>query len=153
VTVEYWEKACPSSERLIIESSDAKRLVLDAEGETIFKHMVQLVRDAPARCVEIKASKDDRFPQLFDLWLVGGSRFISLGQLFLDSATSRLLETSPLVRSAIYRNWNLFLPRGPRPTKASNDPFQRMMAVHVRRGDFAEACEDRARWASMYYQW
>jgi hypothetical protein len=28
-----------------------------------------------------------------------------------------------------------------------------MMAVHIRRGDFAPACKERALWASTFYQW
>jgi hypothetical protein len=153
VSVEYWEKACPQSERVIVKSSDAKEFIRDAEGEKVFKHMVQLIRDIVAPCVEVLASDDDGFPQLFDLWLVGSPRSISMGELFLNSATSRLLGPSPVVRGAIDRNLNLFLPRGPRPSKASHDPFQRMLAVHIRRGDFGPACKDRALWASTYYQW
>jgi hypothetical protein len=124
-----------------------------SDGADVFRHMVTLIRDIDAACVEVVASNDDRFPQLFDLWLVGSPRSLSLGEIMLDSATSRLFRSSLVVNAAIHRNMHLFLPRGPRQASASSDSFERMMAVHIRRGDFGPACKDRALWASTYYQW
>jgi hypothetical protein len=153
ITVPYWDKVCPQSERTIITSNDAKAPVRWHEGKEVFEHYVQLLKDTPGRCVEFTASSDDGFPQLFDLWLVGDPRSVSMGEIFLDSASSRLLGPSAVVNGAIDRNTYLMLPRGPRPPKASQDPFQRMMAVHIRRGDFGPACKERALWGSTYYQW
>jgi hypothetical protein len=153
VSDSYWEKVCPPARRHVLYSSDLKNPVRNAEGAEVFKHMVAAIRNVDAACIEVVPSKDDNFPQLYDLWLIGDKRSISLGELFLDSPTSRLMGSSPVVRSAIDRNWHIFLPRGPRLIHASPDPFQRMMAVHIRRGDFGPACKDRALWASTYYQW
>jgi hypothetical protein len=149
----YWEEVCPEAERTIITSNDAKAPVRWHEGKEVFEHYVKLLKDTPGRCVEFTASEDDGFPQLFDLWLVGDPRGVSMSELFLHTATSRLLGPSDVVSAAIARNMGKFLPRGPRPAKASPRAFERTMAVHIRRGDFGPACKDRALWASTYYQW
>jgi hypothetical protein len=153
VSVAYWETVCPPARRHVLYSSDLKNPVRDAEGADIFRRMVAAIRDADAACVEIMPSTDDNFPQLYDLWLIGDKRSVSLGQLFLDTPGSRLTGPSPVVRAAVERNFRLFTPRGPLQVDAGPDPFKRMMAVHIRRGDFGPACKERALWASTYYQW
>jgi hypothetical protein len=153
----YWEEVCPQSERTIITSNDAKNPVRWHEGAEVFKHYVQLLKDTPGRCVEFTASYDDSFPQLFDLWLLGGllavERSVSMSELFLHTASSRLLGPSDVVTAAIARNMGKFLLPGPRSPKASQHPFERTMAVQIRRGNFGTACKSRALWASTYYQW
>jgi hypothetical protein len=116
-------------------TDELKAPVRDAPGDAVFAHMVAAIRDAPGRCVEVLPgpSKSDGFPQLFDLWLLGGTRSVPLGEAFLNSSTSRLLATSPLVASAVARNEYLLLPRGARKVHAPIDPYARMMAVHIRR--------------------
>jgi hypothetical protein len=153
ISIAYWKKVCPSSERRIVYTDEIKASVRDAPGAQVFEHAVKFLRELPARCVEIKASKSDPFPQLYDLWLVGNDRVNTLNEAFLQTATSRLLGPGPVVASAIERNKYLFLPRGPRNVEAPVNVFQRMMAVHIRRGDFAPACKDRADYSSTYYNW
>lgn len=76
-----------------------------------------------------------------------------LGQ-FSKSPTSRLLGTSPLVNAGVARNEYLFHPSGPRPPHpVSRSPYDRMMAMHIRRGDFKEACIGLATWNSTFYSW
>ena len=65
-----------------------------------------------------------------------------------------LLATSPVVESAIYRNEYLFQSRGPSPPpEAPRNVYDRMLAIHLRRGDFQEACLDLANWNSTLYSW
>jgi hypothetical protein len=174
VHLDYWEKVCPPEERTIIMSNTLKDPVREAQGDVVFKHMVDQLKKEQGRCVEIQESPGDNFPQTFDLWLIGDPRGISMSKLFLNTATSRLFGTSPLVDSAlvflamfsllvvisyrflfisVLRNEYLILPKGPKNINAPTDPYERMMAVHIRRGDFGPACKDRALWSSTYYQW
>ena len=116
-----------------------------------------MLRDAPERCIEV-VSPDlsvDNHPQTFDLWLWGSDRILSLWPSFSQSPTSKLVEPSPIVKAAIERNeYYLFLPRGPTSgSRGSISPYERMLAIHVRRGDFADACLERAKWNSTFYSW
>jgi len=122
----------------------------------IFKHWEKLLTDAPERCIEIRASntKDDTTPQTFDLWLWGSTRILPLWNEFKNSPVSRLLAPSAIVKAAVDRNEYLFLPRGPRPLHpAPRDPYERMLAIHLRRGDYEVHCLGLANWNSTFYSW
>jgi hypothetical protein len=99
VTLDYWHKVCPENERTIIWSNTLKDPVRDAQGDVVFKHMVDVIKNEPGRCVEIMPSSEDGFPQTFDLWLIGDPRGVSMSKLFLDTPTSRFFGTAPLVAS------------------------------------------------------
>jgi len=93
----------------------------------------------------------DNVPQVFDLYLVGSQRILSLWDRFVRSPVSRLTRASPIVESAVTRNEYIFLPRGPRP--ASRNPYDRMLAMHVRRGDYSANCVHLAKWSSRFFSW
>lgn len=154
VSAKYFDKVCPTRKRRTIYTGDVKPALANKQGIEIFEHWANLLRDAPELCIEIKASGDDDFPQTFDLWLWGSDRVLSLWDSFSKSPTSRLLTTSPIVGAAVKRNEYLFVPRGPRPAyPVSADPYERMLAMHIRRGDFKGACTSLAYWNSTFYSW
>ncbi|KAJ7170659.1 hypothetical protein C8R43DRAFT_980371 [Mycena crocata] len=151
VSEAWFDQICPEDERRKINTIDVKGSIGQAEGEKVFDHWQKLLLDAPERCIEIVPApyEVDNFPQVFDLWLFGSSRILSLWDSFSKSPTSRLLETSPIVESAVARNKYLFRPRGHGP----RDPFQRMLAMHIRRGDYKQSCHALASFGSTYYSW
>ncbi|KAF9064293.1 hypothetical protein BDP27DRAFT_1299073 [Rhodocollybia butyracea] len=156
ISNEWFNVVCPLHERRIIDAYEVKQDIEWLTGDQIFETWKRVLLDAPERCIEVKAvrTKEHNFPQLFDLYLWGSARVLPLWDSFSKSPTSRLLDSSPLAKSAVYRNEYLFLPQGPRPAlPASRDPFERMLAMHVRRGDYKDACIDLAKWNSTFYSW
>ncbi|KAJ7162950.1 hypothetical protein C8R46DRAFT_1101970 [Mycena filopes] len=156
VSETYWDLVCPRDERRIINTQDVKPALAGKGGAEVFATWAKLLGDAPERCVEIvpPAYEIDQMPQIFDLWLWGGGGILELWPAFLASPASRLLSASPIVLSALDRNAYLFLPRGPRPPSGvSRDPYDRMLAVHLRRGDYLQHCLNLAGWGSTYYSW
>jgi len=156
ISERWFDVVCPKSERLVLNTKDIKPAVQWENGDVIFDHWKRILREAPERCIEVipAPSEVDGFPQTFDLWLWGTTRVLTLWEKFSASPISRLLETSPLVNSAIDRNEYLFYPRGPRTKDpVTRNPYERMMAVHVRRGDYKDACVGLATWNSTYYSW
>lgn len=77
------------------------------------------------------------------------ARALSVWDEFSSSPVSKLLRPSLLVQSAIKRNEHLFRP----PRGGASSIYDRMMAVHIRRGDYEDACKDLARWNSTFYGW
>ncbi|KAG9226540.1 hypothetical protein CCMSSC00406_0005793 [Pleurotus cornucopiae] len=146
VTEKYFDKVCPPSERRLINTKDIKPAINEASGIVIFETWQRLLLNAPERCIEIEAAPwpAESYPQTFDLYLWGSERILSLWDSFSKSPTSRLLATSPLVNSAVARNEHLF---------GGGDSYDRMMAMHIRRGDFKGACLELARWNSTFYSW
>ncbi|KAF9538706.1 hypothetical protein CPC08DRAFT_508566 [Agrocybe pediades] len=154
VNIKYFNQVCPPSSRRVINTKELKSEIRWEAGDVIFSRWEKLLREAPERCIEIQpeSQETDGFPQVFDLFLWGLDRILPLWKGFRDSPISRLLCPSPVVQSTVDRNTYLFLPRGPRPElPVSNNPYDRMLAIHLRRGDFKKACLDLANWNSTFY--
>ncbi|KAI3614845.1 hypothetical protein WG66_003282 [Moniliophthora roreri] len=157
VTEAWFDVVCPQGERRIINTREVKPDIMEAPGLVVFETWRKLLHDAPERCIEIQAAsaEEDAFAQTFDLQLWGNKdRVVPLLDAFMKSPTSRLLGTSPLVDSAIDRNEYIFFPRGPRPPHpVVRDPWERMMAIHLRRGDYEQHCQGLAVLNPGYYSW
>ncbi|KAJ7838801.1 hypothetical protein B0H14DRAFT_3087046 [Mycena olivaceomarginata] len=155
ISERWFDVVCPQEERRVIVSADIKPPLADLPGAEVFAAWETLLRDAPERCVEIVSApyEVDKMPQVFDLWIWGSARVLSLWPSFSQSPTSRLLAASPIVRAAVERNAYLFNPRGPRLPAAPRDWAQRTLAIHVRRGDFIQHCRNLAGWGSSFYSW
>lgn len=148
VSERWFDVVCPVSERLVVESFGIKQAVAEADGTVVFKHWQKYLSESPARCIEIVIKPGDNTPQVFDLWLWGNTRSISLwdGEVaFGTSPTARLLHASPLISSALVRNQYLFQPKDYRPVAGKKptleDSYSRMLALHLRRGDYENACQ------------
>jgi hypothetical protein len=152
----FLDKVCPPSVRRIINTRDIKPPIYwEQNGRIIFETWRKLLLEAPERCIEIQPdTSQDNYPQTFDLWFWGSGKNNDLWEEYRDSAVSRLLKPSPVVESAVARNVYLLSPRGPKPPLGvSNEPFDRMLAVHLRRGDYQTACLGFAQWNSTFYSW
>ncbi|KAE9389245.1 hypothetical protein BT96DRAFT_968007 [Gymnopus androsaceus JB14] len=154
ISEKWFDVVCPEQERRIINTREVKPAVQWSPGDEIFEAWRKVLADAPERCVEIIGAEEDGFSQTFDLWLWGSDRILPLWESFSKSPTSRLLATSPIVNSAVDRNEYLFFPHGPLPSHpASVNPYDRMLAMHIRRGDYKDACKGLADWNSTFYSW
>ncbi|KAF5360421.1 hypothetical protein D9756_004976 [Leucocoprinus leucothites] len=156
VSEEYFDIVCPKSERRIINTRDVKPSIMWESGKTIFSTWQKHLLEAPERCIEIQPAdrSEDNFPQIFDLFLWGTNQILDMWEEFTDSPVSQLLETSPIVNSAIVRNEYLFVPRNRvGSTGGPRNPYDRMLAIHIRRGDYKEACLGLATWNSTFYSW
>ncbi|KAF7357420.1 hypothetical protein MSAN_01338000 [Mycena sanguinolenta] len=157
ISERWFDVVCPKERRRLIHVRDVKPALADRPGDEVFAAWQKVLLEAEESCVEVVRpawGEDDSMPQVFDLWLWGSNRVVPLWDVFKDSPTSRLLGPSPIVRSAIDRNEYLFVPRGPRPAHpAPRDVFARMLAIHLRRGDYIEHCKKLADWGSTFYSW
>jgi hypothetical protein len=156
ISSDWFDVVCPKKKRRVINTREVKPIIGWAEGIDIFNHWKKILLEAEDLCIEIEPEHytKDFFPQTFDLWMWGSTRVLSLWESFSKSPTSRLVEPSHIVLSAVERNSYLFMPRGPRPEHViSRSPYDRMLAVHARRGDFQNQCLELAKWNSTYYSW
>lgn len=83
----------------------------------------------------------------------GGPRILSLFEPLAASPILGNFSWSPLVQSAIARNFALIQPRSAKDILAS-DPnkaiLDGLVAVHLRRGDFVRHCPNLAKWGADY---
>ncbi|KAJ6518257.1 hypothetical protein C8R47DRAFT_960042 [Mycena vitilis] len=154
ISEDWFDIVCPREERRIINTREVKPFVADAPGIEVLARWQTVLQDAPERCIEIEPAGEDPFSQTFDLGLWGSTRILSLWDSFSQSPITRLLDASPIVRAAVDSNTHLFVRPGPRPSHpAPKNPFQHMLAVHLRRGDYESHCRMLASFNAIFYSW
>jgi hypothetical protein len=150
----YWKKVCPKSKTKVIIVQDFKKKhnLYEKNATEIFETWRSELAADGHQCVDVQGPKKrvEDYAQVFDLWLWGSERILDIWEEFRDSSVSRLLKTSPVVERAVNGNEDLFVT----PALAhGEDPFDRLFAVHLRRGDFKKACQGLADWKSSFYSW
>ncbi|KAJ7909103.1 hypothetical protein B0H13DRAFT_2192958 [Mycena leptocephala] len=154
ISENWFDVVCPPNERRYINTRDVKRPVSEAPGIDVLTHWQKLLRAVPERCVEIVSAEEDPWPQTFDLPLWSSPRILTLWDSFSSSPISRLLHASPIVRAAIASNTHRFLPWVSLPLHLTPpDPFARMLALHLRRGDYEAHCGWLAYLNTRFYSW
>ena len=160
----YFDSVCPRQERKLINTRDIKPSLRDADGTVIFQHWQALLMETKERCIEIVAAprEEDSFPETFDIYYWSTARSLSLWDAFVLSPVSRLLGTSAIVESAIKDNIGSFLFPPFRAYLENNqsyddlkirDTLSSVFSIHVRRGDFDQACHEHAAKNSTFYNW
>lgn len=153
VSEAWFDIVCPKHKRKIVNTRDVKPALQSADGKVIFETWRRLLDESRERCIEVIAAspEEDAWPETFDIHFWSGHRSVSLWDRFKSAPVSRLLATSPTVESAIDTNAHLF--RAPRSQGPDEDVFQNVLSIHVRRGDFKEACIEHAQQNSTFYNW
>lgn len=169
VSQEYFKKVCPNP--TIIDSWDLNehlRLDNNVPALQIFEKWVEKLNSIDDPCVEIK---QESF-QLFEIWLFGSKRILSIWPILSRSPILTDFSWSPLILQAYAENAHLFTPSSfrflpsfmspsgqpPTPTTLHDvhpilkskemDPVTGLLALHIRRGDFASHCSHLANWSS-----
>ncbi|KAJ7704987.1 hypothetical protein B0H17DRAFT_1166704 [Mycena rosella] len=162
VSAAFYEQVCPRSAIHTVSSVGAPT---NAEGNALLDWWVKRLSDVRARCVEIDTSEQPAF----DRFLFGSPRLLSLLPGLFASPILGAFAWSPLVHSAVARNFAVLRPTNPaalypppRPLSlpASSNPTsfvpasQRsltgLVAVHLRRGDYKRHCPRLAQWGAEY---
>ncbi|KAG9309925.1 hypothetical protein JVU11DRAFT_9957 [Chiua virens] len=169
---EYFHQVCPNP--TILDSNEVVggdlRYDNNVPASRIFDMWVEKLNSINDPCVEIQLSS----PQLFEIWLFGAPRILSIWPRLSQSPILREFSWSPLVLGAFARNAHLFGPKTqsfrflpsymqpsspkPTPTELHNvepilpaakvDPITGLLVLHIRRGDFADHCSHLANWSS-----
>ncbi|KAF9533178.1 hypothetical protein CPB83DRAFT_867144 [Crepidotus variabilis] len=161
----FFDIVCPQNERRIINTRTVKSGLGEADGQVIFDRWRTILMEVTERCVEVVAppADEDPFPEIFDIHYWSGPRSISVWEEFLQSPISRLLKASPIVNAAIRENIAVFSARSVKYTVTAEaktnksvehlDLFKSVLSIHVRRGDFQQACLEHASSNSTFYNW
>ncbi|KAJ7028433.1 hypothetical protein C8F04DRAFT_1398948 [Mycena alexandri] len=159
VSAAFYEKVCP---RAAIHSVSSVGAPTEAEGSALIEWWVKRLSEVQGvRCVEIDTSEQPAF----DRFLFGSPRVLSLLPGLYASPILGAFAWSPLVHSAVVRNFAVLRPTDPaalyppprRPLAsrpdATTDPHRTLaglVAVHLRRGDYKRHCPRLAQWGAGY---
>ncbi|KAG2346858.1 hypothetical protein BDR05DRAFT_877897 [Suillus weaverae] len=171
VSQEYFKKVCPNP--TIIDSweiNEHLRLDNNVPALEIFKKWVERLNSIDDPCVEMR---QESF-QLFEIWLFGSKRILSMWPILSKSPILTDFSWSPLILQTYAENAHLFAPTSssfrflpsfmhlssqpPTPTTLHDvhpivkskeiEPVTGLLALHIRRGDFAGHCSHLANWSS-----
>ncbi|KAJ7456755.1 hypothetical protein B0H11DRAFT_2153812 [Mycena galericulata] len=159
VSAAFYEKVCPRS---AVHRVSAVGAPSEAEGSALLDWWVDRLSSVQgARCVEIDSSEQP----VFDRFLFGSPRFLSLLPGLYASPILRAFAWSPLVHSAVARNFAVLRPTDPAalypPSRtlalsaeqgpdAEAHTLSGLVAVHLRRGDYKRHCPRLAQWGAEY---
>ncbi|KAL0066393.1 hypothetical protein AAF712_006652 [Marasmius tenuissimus] len=142
VSLEFFDAVCPPEKRVVLSATDAPSEAATASGVEIIDWWLKRLQNAEnEQCVVIQATNEN---QLFD-WIYFGSELpLSVLPSLVLSPTITHFLWSPLVMSAVARNFALLQPSDPRTLLdtgvGKSSTLEGLVAVHLRRGDFAGHC-------------
>ncbi|KAI6110436.1 hypothetical protein EDD16DRAFT_1611231 [Pisolithus croceorrhizus] len=145
VSAEFYEKTCggPEAKPYVISSAFAPN---EEDGSTIIEWWTQRLTSVQERCIEIDSTPHD----LFDRFLFGGPRILSLWDSLISSPILSEFTWSPIVQSAVARNFALLRPDTINDIYAASSSLHGLVAVHLRRGDYKRHCPNLAKWGAKY---
>ncbi|KAJ4467241.1 hypothetical protein J3R30DRAFT_2070848 [Lentinula aciculospora] len=156
VSLEFFNTVCRPEERIVINTKEAP---IDAslgkgadEIAAWFIDKLNKVEDDP--CVVI----DSAGRTLFDRELFGTKRILPIFSSLLESPILANFAWSPLVLSAVARNFailqpddlNDLYPSPPSYTHSNAGVLSGLVAVHLRRGDYSRHCHRLVGWDDEY---
>ena len=155
ISEDWFDIVCPKSKRKIIISESIKGPIREENAYVHFRAWEKVLKEAPENCIEVVPSPRtvDPYPQVIELFVWGSNRILSMWEEFRDSPVSQLQRPSPVAQAAVIKNERVFLPSGPTIPGLSIDPFDRTLAIHIRRGDYKSACVRFGIWNSSFYGW
>lgn len=121
----------------------------------------QYLLDLPDNCIELK----DSTHQLFDIFFFGRRDLLTLWPQMSQSPVMTHFAFSAPVQDAVMHNmrlispsspatpWNSAAPAGKYATRPISSGIQRLVAVHIRRGDFQEHCTNLRKWGAGFASW
>jgi hypothetical protein len=163
ISAEFWDSICPREKRRVISSKDMPD---DAEGQAIIDWWIDRLKIVQDECVEIDSSQKVIFDRRYiapsylgcsisELTLTvfsffDSSRVISLWPGLSASPILTDYLWSPLVQSAVSRNFAVLQPVSAKLLYSPNSTLSGLVAVHLRRGDYSRHCPRLAGWRSTY---
>ncbi|KAF9260588.1 hypothetical protein L218DRAFT_1002551 [Marasmius fiardii PR-910] len=140
VSLEFFDSVCPKQERVVIDCAEAPTESEVSQGTELIDWWLERLRsveDEP--CVVIHSTKHH---MVFDFMYFGSKLPLSVLPSLTSSPILSYFSWSPIVLSAVARNFALLQPSDPRKILdgGSSSTLKGLIAVHLRRGDFKHHC-------------
>ncbi|TFK34536.1 hypothetical protein BDQ12DRAFT_700367 [Crucibulum laeve] len=149
ISSEFWNEVCPPEKRRIIHARDSP---YEADGPVLVEWWKDHLAGLEDECIEV----DEKERRVVDKYFFGGPRLTALFPSLSISPILASFTWSPLVLSALARNFALLRPTNPSSLFASSTPqapppiLSGLVAIHLRRGDYKRHCPRLAAWGSTY---
>ncbi|QRV94258.1 O-FucT domain protein [Ceratobasidium sp. AG-Ba] len=159
ISDKWWRMVCPMGKRRVVNADDImKQIGKELDGKDNLNKWVKLLKAIPENCVEIVGT------QVFDFYLLGSTRVLSLWDDFSVHPAIKGLKESQVVTTAVSRNMHKLQGQNGFSWRPSvlrqSDVIAGLVAIHIRRGDYLGNegqdnghCLHFARWGSTFTGW
>ncbi|KAF8684015.1 hypothetical protein RHS04_01439 [Rhizoctonia solani] len=159
ISDKWWHVACPLPKRTVINADEVmKEIGKELDGVAMMNRWTTLLKDNPEQCIEIVGT------QVFDFYLIGSTRVLSLWDMFSKHPAIQRLEDSEIVKEAVAKNmpklqavegfsWRPHIP-------GATSVIAGLVGIHIRRGDYLGDegkdnghCLHLSQWGSTFTGW
>ncbi|EIW79022.1 hypothetical protein CONPUDRAFT_155708 [Coniophora puteana RWD-64-598 SS2] len=155
VSRSFFHRVCPNPTIVNVKDVNTDEIVFgDVSASSIFEMWVQKINSIDDQCIQLEGSHN--LP-IFDYWMYGDKkRMLPVWPYLSKSPVVTHWRWSPLVIDAFKKNLHFLAPTSPlslfsnTPNVDSSDIIPGLLAIHVRRGDFADHCKNLAAWSSEW---
>ncbi|KAF7344133.1 SH3 and PX-domain-containing 3 [Mycena venus] len=180
ISQRWWDVACPAEKVVEVHMAETMRelnITDESTGEERLVRWAEKLRGMEEECVSVIGGTP------FDYMFIGSDKVVSIWSSYGSSPTLTQYAWSALITRALSRNFALFSPgpspppslsptlsritttpgAGSKsapypltaffPLRASEPPIPGLLALHLRRGDYADHCKNLAGWGSDYNTW
>ncbi|CAK5266997.1 unnamed protein product [Mycena citricolor] len=158
VSAAFFEQVCARDQiRTVRATADTPSGEMGASTLEVLDWWVEHLKSVEGvRCVEIASEEP-----VFNRYFFGSEHILALLPALFASPILSKFTWSPLVRSAVARNFAVLRPLDNAqlypplrnfnsPIAPSNETFAGLLAVHLRQGDYVRHCPRLAAWNSTY---
>ncbi|KZV98889.1 hypothetical protein EXIGLDRAFT_275066 [Exidia glandulosa HHB12029] len=169
VSADFYERVCPPHRRKVLRPEDVNSEIGvefgKTKGDVFMDKWAAYLANLPDTCVELA----DNTHQLFDIYFFGSPELLDLWPQMAKSPVMTHFAWSTPVQEAVARNMRLISPSSPASSWRANagsavDKYgalrpagaigiQRLVAVHIRRGDFEDHCKKLHGWGAGFASW
>ncbi|EIW79008.1 hypothetical protein CONPUDRAFT_59208, partial [Coniophora puteana RWD-64-598 SS2] len=134
----FFRKVCPNPAIVNVKDVNTHDMIYSAPASSILETWIQTINSIDDPCIK----------------LANKSRLLTIWPYLSKTPVMTHWRWSPLVVDAFKKNLHFFGPTSPilsssnTPKSNSPDMIPGLLAIHVRRGDFADHCQHLATWSS-----
>ncbi|KAG9043944.1 hypothetical protein FS837_008964 [Tulasnella sp. UAMH 9824] len=156
VSYDWYDEVCPPNRRVYLDIDELRThlgLVESDRGpanntKEMLVGLSRYLREMDDNCVTLTGDHVFTFSAFSD-------RILPTWDLLQESPVLNNFSWSPLVRGIVARNMRLLadVSRWDLPPTAPTTSIPGLLAIHLRRGDFIDHCDNLNHWASVWSGW
>ncbi|KAF9219951.1 hypothetical protein BS17DRAFT_788339 [Gyrodon lividus] len=155
VSKDFFHHVCPNPTVIQVPDVNTDQMRFNDDAAYVFEKWVEKINSVEDPCLMLDPSNN----QVFEFWIFGNKeRMLTIWPYLVNSPVATHWGWSPLIHDAYRKNRHLFQPTKSGlfagfffPEKENmTAPIPGLLAIHIRRGDFKDHCQNLAQWSANW---